>query len=86
LRFVDTTVLLYAVSAAPRERANNARALAILDDDDLALSVQVLQEQGSESRIPSAEVGPARVMAGPTRRRLLLASLSLSQSKGVTWN
>jgi predicted nucleic acid-binding protein len=44
MRFVDTNVLLYAVSTAPDEQAKTARALAILDEDDLALSVQVLQE------------------------------------------
>ncbi|HEX2464774.1 MAG TPA: PIN domain-containing protein [Thermoanaerobaculia bacterium] len=44
VRFVDTNVLLYAVSTAPRERSKNERALAILDDHDLAVSVQVLQE------------------------------------------
>jgi predicted nucleic acid-binding protein len=42
--FVDTNVLLYAASTAPEEREKHARALAILDAEDLALSVQVLQE------------------------------------------
>jgi len=42
--FVDTNVLLYAVSTAPDERAKAAVARAILDRTDLALSVQVLQE------------------------------------------
>lgn len=44
MRFVDTNVLLYAVSTAPDERTKNKRALAILEDDDVTLSVQVLQE------------------------------------------
>ena len=44
MRFVDTNILLYAVSTAQSERHKNRRALEILDDDDLALSVQVLQE------------------------------------------
>ncbi|MGH8494963.1 MAG: PIN domain-containing protein [Gammaproteobacteria bacterium] len=44
MRFVDTNVLLYAVSTAEDERDKHERALAILDSDDLALSVQVLQE------------------------------------------
>lgn len=44
MRFVDTNVLLYAVSTEPEEQAKNQRALAILDDADLALSIQVLQE------------------------------------------
>ena len=44
MRFVDTNVLLYAVSTTPSEREKSDRALAILDHQDLALSVQVLQE------------------------------------------
>lgn len=44
MRFVDTNVLLYAVSTAPDERSKHDRALQILDGDDIALSVQVLQE------------------------------------------
>lgn len=44
VRFVDTNILLYAVSTAPDERNKRERALAVLDADDLALSVQVLQE------------------------------------------
>jgi predicted nucleic acid-binding protein len=44
VRFVDTNVLLYAASTAPEEQAKRARALAILEDRDIALSVQVLQE------------------------------------------
>jgi predicted nucleic acid-binding protein len=44
MRFVDTNVLLYAVSTAPDEGEKHRRALAILGDEDLALSVQVLQE------------------------------------------
>jgi predicted nucleic acid-binding protein len=44
VRFVDTNVLLYAVSTAPEERRKSELALGILDQPDLALSVQVLQE------------------------------------------
>lgn len=44
MRFVDTNVLLYAVSTAPRERAKANVARRLLEADDLALSVQVLQE------------------------------------------
>lgn len=42
--FVDTNVLLYAVSTDPSERKKAERARALLNGDDLALSVQVLQE------------------------------------------
>jgi predicted nucleic acid-binding protein len=44
MRFVDTNVLLYAVSTAPAEKAKSGLARDILEADDLALSVQVLQE------------------------------------------
>lgn len=44
MRFVDTNVLLYAVSTTDAERDKRAIALQILSGDDLALSVQVLQE------------------------------------------
>jgi predicted nucleic acid-binding protein len=44
VRFVDTNVLLYAVSGAPEEQDKAARANEILAERDLALSAQVLQE------------------------------------------
>jgi len=44
VRFVDTNVLLYAVSTAPAEADKTARARQLLEAEDLALSVQVLQE------------------------------------------
>lgn len=42
--FVDTNVLLYAVSQEPKEREKADRALAILDAGTVQLSTQVLQE------------------------------------------
>jgi len=44
VRFVDTNVLLYAVSRDPAEQAKAERANEILSGRDVALSVQVLQE------------------------------------------
>jgi predicted nucleic acid-binding protein len=44
MRFVDTNVLLYAVSTLRDEAAKATKAQAILADRDLAMSVQVLQE------------------------------------------
>lgn len=44
MRFVDTNVLLYAVSTAPDEAPKTKVARGVLDATDLALSVQVLQE------------------------------------------
>jgi len=44
VRFVDTNVLLYAISRDPDERERAAQANELLAARDLALSVQVLQE------------------------------------------
>ena len=44
MRFVDTNVLLYAISKDPAEQAKAATARALLDGADLVLSTQVLQE------------------------------------------
>lgn len=44
MRFVDSNVLLYAVSKDSAEREKATRANQILRDRDLGLSVQVLQE------------------------------------------
>jgi predicted nucleic acid-binding protein len=44
VRFVDTNVLLYAISRDPVEQDKAKRAGVVLADRDLALSVQVLQE------------------------------------------
>jgi predicted nucleic acid-binding protein len=44
VRFVDTNVLLYAISRAPEEQDKTERANTILEAGDIAFSVQVLQE------------------------------------------
>ena len=44
MRFVDTNVLIYAVSPSPEEAYKCRIAQELLSQDDLALSVQVLQE------------------------------------------
>ena len=55
--FVDTNILLYAVSQPPQEereaRRKRSIALQILDRADLALSVQVLQEFYVQATRPS---------------------------------
>ena len=43
-RFVDTNILLYSISQDPAEAHKRDIAVALLDTDDIALSVQVLQE------------------------------------------
>ena len=44
MRFVDTNVLIYAVSPSPGEEEKCRAANDLLDREDLTLSVQVLQE------------------------------------------
>ena len=44
MRFLDTNVLIYAVSPAPDEADKQRSAQRLLEVGDLALSVQVLQE------------------------------------------
>ena len=53
MRFVDTNVLIYAVSSLPQEAGKRRRALELLDEPDLALSVQVLQEFYHQARLPT---------------------------------
>ena len=53
MRFVDTNVLLYAVSALSEDAGKRLRALSLLEAEDLALSVQVLQEFYHQSTRPS---------------------------------
>jgi predicted nucleic acid-binding protein len=43
-RFIDTNVLLYSISRDSAEVSKRDIAIALLDADDIALSVQVLQE------------------------------------------
>ena len=51
--FVDTNVLVYAVSAAPEDEEKRRRALELLAGRDLVLSVQVLQEFYVQATRPS---------------------------------
>jgi predicted nucleic acid-binding protein len=44
MRFVDTNILLYAISTAADETSKAKTAREILNSEDLGLSVQVLQE------------------------------------------
>jgi hypothetical protein len=44
LRFLDTNILLYSISRDPIETTKRDRAVALIDEGDNALSVQVLQE------------------------------------------
>lgn len=57
MRFVDTNVLLYAVSALSEDVNKRRRALELIREPDLAISVQVLQEfyhQSTRANRPGA--------------------------------
>jgi predicted nucleic acid-binding protein len=43
-RFIDTNILLYSISRDPAEASKRDIAVALLDTENIALSVQVLQE------------------------------------------
>ena len=53
MRFVDTNVLLYAISTSPEEQAKADTARSLLSSRDLAISVQVLQEFYVQATRPS---------------------------------
>lgn len=53
MRFVDTNVLLYATSALSEDADKSRRALELLDEAELAISVQVLQEFYYQSTRPN---------------------------------
>lgn len=53
MEFVDTNVLLYAVSHEPAEREKARRANEIVDGAEVALSAQVLQEFYVQATRPS---------------------------------
>ena len=42
--FVDTNILIYAISNSPKDRRKSAAARRILADEDVAVSAQVIQE------------------------------------------
>lgn len=60
--FVDTNVLLYAISTAPEERLKKTKARQILAQRDWGLSIQVLQEfyvNATRPPIPAMSHGDA---------------------------
>ena len=56
MRFVDTNILIYAVSENPDESDKQRIALRLLNAEELALSVQVLQEFYHQATPPAAKV------------------------------
>ena len=68
LRFLDTNILLYSISRDPAEAAKRDRAIALVDGDDNALSVQVLQELYVQTTRPTRpDAVPHDIAAGLIR-------------------
>ena len=51
--FFDTNVLIYSISLDPAEPAKRGRAITLLERDDGALSIQVLQEFYTQATRPT---------------------------------
>lgn len=96
MRFVDTNVLLYAISSRSNEAEKAARAAVILNELDLGLSVQVLQEFYVQATRPTS-VSPLshdaavafmetllRFPVQPTTVSLLQAALAAKDRWGLS--
>jgi predicted nucleic acid-binding protein len=67
-RFLDTNILLYSISRAPREADKRMIAELLLDTGNNALSVQVLQEFYVQATRPTrADALPHDIAAGLMR-------------------
>jgi len=80
MRFIDTNILIYAVSVAEEDAAKTQRALALLDERDLALSVQVLQEfyvQATRATRPGALAHTEAVNFATSLQRFSVQEISL---------
>lgn len=97
MRFVDTNVLLYAVSREPAEQEKAKRANEILDAGDAALSTQVLQEFYVQATRPSRPrplrheqaVGLIETFLGfpvqETTTAIVLAAMATRQRFGISY-
>ena len=97
MRFVDTNVLLYAVSAKSEESDKRDRAIALLEESDLAISVQVLQEFYYQATRPGrpAALTPEQALrfiqsidsfpVQPMTLEVFLAGVSISRRFGLSY-
>ena len=97
MRFVDTNVLLYAVSAESEESGKRDRAIALLQESDLAISVQVVQEFYHQATRPGrpAALTPEQALrfiqsidsfpVQPVTFELFLAGVSISRRFGLSY-
>jgi predicted nucleic acid-binding protein len=97
VRFVDTNVLLYAISSDPDEQKKAARANELLSVGDIGLSAQVLQEfyvqATRESRAEHLTHEQAAALVDSFRRfpvqetniGVVLASMSTRERFGISY-
>jgi predicted nucleic acid-binding protein len=97
VRFVDTNVLLYAISGDPEEQQKATRANELLSQRDMGLSVQVLQEfyvqATRDSRADRLTHEQAATLIDSFRRfpiqettvGVMLAALSTRQRFGISY-
>jgi predicted nucleic acid-binding protein len=97
VRFVDTNVLLYAISRDPDEQDKAQRANDILDTRDVAVSVQVLQEfyvQATRESRPDPLTHDqaaklvdsfSRFPVQPITTELMLAAMATRQRFGISY-
>lgn len=97
MRFVDTNILLYAISRDPDEQEKAARAKELLSSRDVSLSVQVLQEfyvqATRDSRADRLTHEQAATLVDSFRRfpvqettlGVMLASMSTRQRFGISY-
>ena len=97
MRLADSNILLYAVSADPAEAGKRARAIEVLGEDSLALSVQVLQEfyyqatrRSRPNRLSHDEAmrfieGLAEVPVQPVTTEVFRRATELSDRFGITY-
>ncbi len=84
--FLDTNILLYSISRDLGEAAKRERAIALLDRDDGALSVQVLQEFYVQATRPTRpDPVPHKIASGliATWTRFKVQDITLSILTGA---
>ena len=80
LRFLDTNILLYSISRDPAEAPKREIAIALLDTENIALSVQVLQEfyvQATRATRPDALAHEIAVGLVHTWRRFKVQDITI---------
>ena len=97
VRFLDTNVLLYSLSSNPAEARKRAVAVSLLDAEDIAMSVQVLQEfYVQATRATGPDALPHDIAAGLVRTWLrfkiqettlpvMLGALEITATHGLSY-